>query len=126
VAIFLTATAAFERKVGRAFLGRYCCGKCSVSLWRHLAAGGMSQPMRREWLAAGMAGLKAGRTGDGRWRSLPFWYALSAVEAIDSPAALAELRYAAPALQRLLKRPAGEDAYARRRRAVAERCLARC
>jgi len=104
--------------------GTYCCGKCSVSLWRHLAAGGLNRAERR--LAHGLATLKTHRDGKGRWRVFPFHYTLLALTEIDLPAARREMRYAAPPCERLLKRRASGDQFDRRRRAVAERALARC
>ena len=47
------------------------------------------------------------------------------VPAVVSPI-MAELRYAAPVLERYLKQTAKDDRYHLRRRAVAERALARC
>lgn len=103
--------------------GLYCCGKCSVSLWRHLAAGGL-RPGER-WLAAGIATLKSRRTDTGRWQVSPFHYTLLALSEIDLPAARAELQHAAPSLARFLKRrPTGEK-YDLRRRALAERVFSR-
>ena len=104
--------------------GMYCCCTCTCAYWRNLSAGGLSQPERR--LAAGMEGLKARRLGTGRWPSFPFHYTVLALTEIDLPGAVAELRYAAPVLERYLKQPAKDDRYHLRRRAVAERALARC
>lgn len=105
--------------------GMYCCGSCSVALWRHLAAGGLDCPERR--LAAGLRTLKSYRNGKGRWRVFPYYYTLLALAEIDLPAAVGEMRYAAGGCERVLKRraPAG-DRYDRRRRALAEKVLARC
>lgn len=114
-----------EANAGRPFHGRYCCGKCSVALWRHLAAGGLEQVGPRRWLAAGVKGLRTRRDGQGRWRGLPFYYALLALSEIDLPAAVGEMKYAAPLCERLLKRSPRRDKYARRRRALAERVLGR-
>jgi hypothetical protein len=103
--------------------GTFCCGKCSVSLWRHLAAGGLNQRRRR--LADGMARLNEHRDGKGRWRVFPFHYTVLALTEIG-PAARAELRYAAAMCERLAGRKGGGDKYACRRRSVAERALALC
>ena len=51
--------------------GTYCCGACSVSLWRHITAGGLDDARRR--LERGMECLKTCRKGDGTWRIFPFW-----------------------------------------------------
>ena len=113
-----------EPAPGQPVTGRYCCGKCSAALWRHLAVGGLGGQEPR--LAAGMRELKASRTDDGQWRSYPLFYTLSALCEITLPGAVAELRHAAPRLERYLGRPLRDDPYAARRRAVAERALARC
>jgi hypothetical protein len=104
--------------------GMYCCGTCSPAFWRHLAAGGLSDG--EALLTAAMRTLKGYRTADGKWRRFPFYYTLLAASEIDLPIAGDELRHAAPACQRLLKRPAGEAGYNARRRRLAEKVLARC
>jgi len=104
--------------------GFYCCGTCSVSLWRHLAAGGLDDPEKR--LASGLKYLKTIRDGKGRWKRFPFYYTLLALSELDSRAALGELRYAAATAERSLQRDKGRGKHARRRRAVLKRVLARC
>ena len=74
----------------------------------------------------GLATLKQHRDGKGRWGRFPFWYTLLAVSELHSKAAVAELRYAAPVLERSVKRPPHAEAYAQRRQALAERVLASC
>jgi hypothetical protein len=103
--------------------GMYCCGTCSCAYWRALAADGLGQPERR--LAMGMEKLKARRLGAGKWRTFPFHYTVLALTDINLPGAVTELRYAASVLERYLKRPAKDDPYHLRRRAIAERALAR-
>jgi hypothetical protein len=103
--------------------GRYCCGTCSVAFWRNLAVGGLARAERR--LAQAMKELRAARLGDGKWRPFPFWYTLLALSEIALPGALAEVRYAAPVCERYLARPGKPDVFGQRRRAVAERALAR-
>jgi hypothetical protein len=102
--------------------GMYCCGACSVALWRHIAAGGLPKESGR--LARGLQSLRAHRTEDGRWRRFPDFYTLLALTEIDLPAARRELRYAVPRCERYLKRRPTADRYAQRRRRVAERVLA--
>jgi hypothetical protein len=113
-----------ESNCGRPWLGQYCCGRCSVGLWRHLAVGGLEDAGRH--LAAGMKALKAHRLGNGRWRRFPFHYTVLLLSEIDVRGALGERRYAAPVLERLLKRTPRDDPHHARRRAVTERVLARC
>jgi hypothetical protein len=103
--------------------GFFCCGTCSVALWRQLGAGGLDDPEKR--LANGMKYLKKMRDGQGRWTRFPFHYTLLALSDLDSKLALEEMRYAALSAERSLKRDRGTDKYARRRRAVMERVLAR-
>ena len=104
--------------------GMYCCGTCSVALWRHLSAGGLEDAESR--LVAGMKALKAHRQGDGRWRRFPFYYTLLALGGIDQPSAAAEIRYAAPVCERYLARPAYSQPFSQRRRLLLERILAKC
>jgi hypothetical protein len=65
------------------------------------------------------------RDGRGRWRRFPFYYTLLALTEIPGPGAVSEIRYAAPGLERMLGRRGGKDRYGQRRRAIAERVLAR-
>ena len=105
-------------------VGAYCCGTCSAAFWRHLAVGGLAHPDR--WLGAGMKALKSRRSGDGKWRVFPFWYTLLALSEIELPAAVSEMRHAAPRCEAYLTRWRAGENYAQRRRAVAEQVLARC
>jgi len=104
--------------------GIYCCGKCSASLWRHLAAGGLAR--QEPLLTSGVKTLKAHRDGKGRWRRFPYYYTLLALSEMNVPGVVTEMRYAAGGCEKLLKRSAAADKYANRRRALAERVLARC
>jgi hypothetical protein len=102
--------------------GTYCCGKCTVGLWRHLLAGGLDR--QEERLRRGVAHLRALRNGEGKWRRFPFWYTALALSEIDSPDATKELTYAAPALERAA-RASAPTLYAGRRREIAVRALGR-
>ena len=113
-----------ERNCRRPWLGQYCCGRCTVALWRHLAAGGLEDGERH--LRAGMRALRAARDGAGRWRRFSLYYTLLALSDVDARGVLAELRYAAPGLERLLRRKPKDDPFDTRRRALAERVLGRC
>jgi len=72
-----------------------------------------------------MQHLREHRDDRGRWRRFPFYYTLLALTEIPGGPATAEMRYAAPGLERMLKRPGRADGFDLRRRAVAERVLAR-
>jgi len=121
------ATAGMQERLEKSGFGesgRYCCGSCSVAVWRHLAAGGFGG--REDWLQAALGHLRSRRDEAGKWRSVPFWYTLLAVSDTDLPAALDELRYAAPVCERHLSRRSNDGQFAARRRALAERVLTRC
>ncbi len=103
-------------------IGFYCCGICTVSFWRHLAAGGLDRNVAR--LKDGLMVLKGSRSDNGRWNRFPFFYTPLALTEIDGPDAVAELRWAVPAIRRSLKSLRGTDRYQRRRRDVLGRALA--
>jgi len=111
-------------KINEPRRGTYCCGKCTVAYWRHLAVGGLEYPERR--LAAGMKVLKSRRDGEGKWGIYPFYYTLLALSEIDLPSARKETQYAAPVCERILKRKPKDDKFDVRRRLLAERALERC
>ncbi len=93
---------AMKRAVAAGYYdGSYCCGKCTAAFWQNLAAGGLKYQERR--LDKGMKLLNKFRDGNGRWRRMPFYYTLLALNDIDSPLAKKELEYAAPGLEKLLK-----------------------
>lgn len=102
--------------------GTFCCGKCTVGLWRHLIAGGLDRQAER--LDKGVRALHAKRDGRGGWRTFPFWYTVLALSEIKLPAASEELRYVAPKLERAAARSA-TTSIGDRRKALAERTLAR-
>ena len=77
-------------------------------------------------LAGGIRQLKKHRDNKGRWRRFPFHYTLLALNEMDFPAAIREMKYAAPSVERIAKRNPGKDIYAKRRQIVAERILAKC
>jgi hypothetical protein len=101
--------------------GLYCCGKCSVGLWRNLLAGGLDR--REERLRSGALHLRSVRDPEYGWRKFPFWYTVLALSEMDTSEAKAELKHAAPALQRAASRAAPSATYARRRRELAVRTL---
>ena len=103
--------------------GLYCCGKCSVGLWRNLLAGGLDR--QEERLRRGASHLRSMRDGAHQWRKFPFWYTVLALNEMDSAEAKAELKYAAAALEHAANRPEPAAVYARRRRELAVRTLNR-
>jgi hypothetical protein len=103
--------------------GRYCCGKCTVGLWRNLLAGGLDR--QEERLRRGVEHLRTTRDGEGTWRVFPSWYTVLALAEMDLPEAVAELRYAAPMLEKIARRTPLSAVHARRRHELAVRALAR-
>jgi len=103
--------------------GLFCCGKCSVGLWRNLLSGGLNQPEER--LRGGALHLRSVRDGEHGWRKFPFWYTVLALSELDMSEAKAELKHAAPMLERTATRPASSSVYARRRQELAVRALSR-
>ena len=101
--------------------GLFCCGKCSVGLWRNLLAGGLDR--REERLRRGAAHLRSMRDGEHQWRKFPFWYTVLALSEMDSSEARTELKYAAPALERAASRTVPAAIYGRRRHELAVRTL---
>lgn len=105
--------------------GSYCCGTCTVSMWRHISAGGLKisgiSTTRR--LANGLKRLKACRQDNGRWRAFPFYYTLLALTEMPVGIAREELAFAAPACQRLIGRKAPQSETGPVRRHILERVL---
>lgn len=109
--------------------GVYCCGTCSVALWRHLLASDEPDDQRR--LEHGLAELRRYRDDAGRWKRFPFYYTLLALYEINHPAVLDEVQYAAPVIERALRRlnkaaPEARSIHEQRRKIVMERVLEKC
>ena len=103
--------------------GLFCCGKCSVGLWRNLLGGGLDR--QEERLHRGAAHLRTMRDGEGQWRRFPFWYTVLALSEMKTPEATRELKYAAPLLERAASRKPGSAISAQRRHELAKRSLER-
>ena len=100
------------------------CAYSAVGFMRYLTVGGLDDSEKR--LNAHIAVLSQHRDGKGRWRRFPFYYTLLALSETDLPVAVEEMRYAAPACERVLRRSPRNDTFGPRQRAVMERVLARC
>ena len=74
--------------------GTFCCGPCTVSLWRHMAIGGLGDYARH--LDEGIGVLGSYEDGAGTWRRFPFYYTLLALSEIDTPNARRAVSYALP------------------------------
>jgi hypothetical protein len=70
--------------------------------------------------------LKAHRTSDDHWRRFLFYYTLLALSETDLKPAVDEMRYAAPVLERYVRRTIGDSKFPERRCVISERVLAKC
>jgi len=104
--------------------GIFCCGKCTVSLWRHMAVAGDTEA--QDMLVKGVRALKSRRVDGGRWQAFPFYYTLLALTDMQFPEATEEMKHAAQACERYLQRQKGKDETGRRRRVLAEKVLGKC
>jgi hypothetical protein len=102
--------------------GVYCCGKCTVSMWRNLASGGLDRHEERLRKGVGQF-LRLKRAGQGKWRVFPFWYTVLALTEMDVPEARDELGYVAPVLERTAQRAAPASTHGKRRHELARRAL---
>jgi len=103
--------------------GVFCCGKCTVGLWRNILAGGLDR--REHRLRLGLRKLREQRTSEGEWRTFPFWYTVLALSEMDDAAARAELKHAARRIEAEARRPPKSTPYAARRNALARRAIER-
>ena len=101
--------------------GIFCCGPCTVSVWRHVVAAGGRESST--WVTKGLRTLKAHRKDDGTWRRFPFHYTLLALSEMESRAARDEMRHASAVCERYLSGPERKDKTSQRRRAVSEAIL---
>jgi hypothetical protein len=103
--------------------GTYCCGKCTVGLWRNLTAGGLDR--QEERLQRGVQQLRQSRDARGGWRKYPFWYTVLALSEMTFTGGVEELRYAEPMLRAAAARRPASSVYAARRQQLAARILDR-
>ncbi len=101
--------------------GLWCCGTCSASLWRHLAAGGGDQ--QEERMINGLKDLTRCRNDNGRWRKYPFYYTVLSLTEMNVNPAINELRYAGKAIENAWKRSKQKSQYDARRKELLERAL---
>lgn len=104
-------------------IGWFCCGKCSVGVWRNVLSGGLDR--REERLANGIRVLRDHRDGKAGWERFPFWYTVLALIEINDSAAADELKQVGAKLERASKVKAPGDCFAARRKEIAARALAR-
>jgi hypothetical protein len=101
--------------------GTFCCGPCTIGLWRHLNAGGLKQ--HRKSLPEGILALHSSRDESGKWGRYPFYYTLLALSEIDDEAAVKEINYAMPACERALKRLDNRSKFSKRKRELLLRIM---
>jgi hypothetical protein len=110
--------------------GTYCCGTCTVALWRHLLASGAADDQRR--LSHGLDFLCRHRDEKGRWRHFPYYYTLLALSEMDLALVREEIQYAARGmehtLRRLIKQEGSQELgkFDWRRQVLLQRVLERC
>lgn len=101
-------------KVSGKPIGTFCCGACTIGLWRYLNAGGL--PKYQKYISDGIMSLHSNRDETGKWGRFPFYYTLLALSEIDDPSALKEINYAMPECERALKRLKPESKFSKRKR----------
>ena len=122
------ASDVFSKRIGfpKPGEGYYCCGLCTPWYWRHLSAGGYSENgWNEKEIARGMKFLKGHRDGNGKWRRFPFYCTLFALLDIDDKGAVGEIKYAAPSIERYIRRGRRVDKISSRRYDILEKVLGR-
>jgi hypothetical protein len=102
--------------------GTFCCGPCTVALWRHMAVGGLGDYAKT--LNTGLSKLDAMQDGKGTWRRFPFFYTLSALVEVPSlPNAKRALKYALPECDKRVGKLKPSREFSRRKRDLLLRVL---
>ena len=102
--------------------GMYCCKSCSCGLWLNLSSGGPYSD--GQMVKAGLNLLKRYRDNKGRWKGFPYYYVLHILNELESRLAFDEMRYAAPLIEKNLKKNKTEvSKYDVRRNFIREQIL---
>ncbi len=101
--------------------GVYCCGNCTVALWRHLSVGGLEYS--EDFIDLGIKALKKHRDGKGRWRRFPFYYTLLVLNELEDKYANEEIHYASKLCERLLNRKTKKNNISQRRQVLLQKIL---
>lgn len=102
--------------------GTFCCGPCTVSLWRNMSVGGYGSYGKK--LNNGFSILKKFRKNDGEWSRFPFYYTLSVLlESAKLPNAIEEIEYAYDKCSKRIKTIRGDDKFADRKRELLNRII---
>jgi hypothetical protein len=100
--------------------GTFCCGRCTLAYWRHFSVADFKN--KHMLLQKGLLAMRKMRTGDGQWRTLPFYYAVYTLTDLDLELAREELNYARRAMESHLKRLRSGQ-YTERRSAILSNAL---
>jgi hypothetical protein len=93
--------------------GTFCCGACTIGLWRHINSGGF--PAIAKKLPLGIQYLKTFRDGKGSWGRFPFYYTLLALSEMKSQEAKREIMYVMPVIKSRLNRMKKSGKFSQRR-----------
>jgi hypothetical protein len=118
--VYERATTWMQDEPGFQQFGRYCCCKCTLAYWRHYWVSDF--PNKENLINLGLCEMHARRTGEGKWQTYPFYYAIYTLISLNLQAARDELIYARPLIERYLKRT-GSGSYAKRRSAICSQAL---
>ena len=99
----------------------FCCGPCTVSVWRHIAAGGL--PQQKTQISKAMTILESHQKDDGTWRRFPFYYTILALLELNIPTAKKQMKHVLETCEKKLKRVRTSSTFGERRKAVLERAL---
>jgi hypothetical protein len=113
---------ASQKMEARCYAGFCAVGECrhlTIAFMRYLIARG--HPGSGQRLSSFFNRLVAHRDQQGRWGSFPFYYTLLMLSESDSPQAVEERLYAAPACAALLQRAWKDDPTSRRRKIILEK-----
>ncbi len=106
------------------FAAAHCViGECAHSSIAYMRDAAIDRTgARRKWIEDHIRVICAHREGNGRWKRFPFYYTLLALSEVGTPSANAELDYARPACERVVRR-ASTGVYGVRRKSLLRRVL---
>ena len=118
---------AYERSIGWMHenpgfqeTGTFCCGRCTLAFWRHFWIGNFEK--KEAQMVKGLKMMNEYRLGDGKWRFLPFYYAIYTLLDIELDLAHEELKYARPVMEQYLKKTR-VGAYSMRRITILKKAI---
>lgn len=101
--------------------GTFCCGRCTIAYWRHVWVSDFER--KSALLSKGLQSMRGMRSGDGKWHTIPFFYAIYTLIEMDLGPARDELSYARPVMERYLKRSHPGE-YSERKKAILTKAMA--